>query len=763
MKKVIPGKIKTQLRLDGYYNVLNKYGTQHDSTEYYQWASGSAVSDTELADLYAGNGLFSTIIDAPADDATKNGIDLGIKDKDLQKQLDNHLQTIRYQSKFAKALRWARLFGGAAVVMLVDDGRLLQDPLNWRDVHGVEELLVYGRNEMYPLWVNGYENNPDDEDYRRGGTGIPEYYQVNSVYGNYVVHSSRCLVFHNSDIPESSTMANLYRTWGIPEYLRIREELRNASIGPGYSIRLLERLSMVTYKMKNLAGVLSTADGEDTVLQRMEMLDLARNLLNMVIIDADGEDVGVQSLSVAGVKDILDNACAMLSAVSHIPQTRLFGRSPAGENATGESDLENYKEFVGGLQNGDLRDNTRTLVELILRGMVWNREVEEIPEYTVTYKSAWSPSDDEKAAQDQAAAAAQLTRAQTAGTYVTNGIVEAEEVRRAMVRDEQFDPENILTEADIHQDWGLGGADTQQEAADGQQQNVADASGLVTDEGDCGYVAGFVVQDGKILCGRRSDGQGWCGPGGHIEPKETPGVAFRREAKEEFGIDVGNITYAASDITSGNLPIERGGTGAGTAADACRALGAMRNTGGTFTGTVYFANGTMHYVGSAGDAHFRSMTASEDIHAKRVFEAVYNDYAELMPRGEDTEPGDIIALDTNSQQEKYAKATNLSSRIAGIHSDEYGMLIGGEQVNDGEDFLEKNLPLFIPVSLAGRVHTKVIGPVNTGDCIVLSHIPGVGRAAKPCEYVDPCKVVGYAVEGDDLTEQRRLKVRVRGA
>ena len=29
MKKVIPGKIKTQLRLDGYYNVLNKYGTQH--------------------------------------------------------------------------------------------------------------------------------------------------------------------------------------------------------------------------------------------------------------------------------------------------------------------------------------------------------------------------------------------------------------------------------------------------------------------------------------------------------------------------------------------------------------------------------------------------------------------------------------------------------------------------------------------------------------------------------------------------------------
>lgn len=542
MKKVIPGKVKTQLRLDGYYNVLNKYGTQHDSTEYYQWASGTAVSDAELADLYAGNGLFATIIDAPADDATKNGIDLGIKDKDLQKQLDDRLQTIHYQSKLSKALRWARLFGGAAVVILVDDGRLLQEPLNWRDVHGVDELLVYGRNEMLPLWINGYENNPDDEDYRKGGTGIPEYYQVNSVYGNYTVHSSRCLIFHNSDIPEGSTLANLYRTWGIPEYMRIREELRNASIGPGYSIRLLERLSMAIYKMKNLANVLSTADGEDAVLQRMEMLDLARNLLNMVFIDADGEDLGIQSLSVAGVKDILDNACAMLSAVSHIPQTRLFGRSPAGENATGESDLENYKEFVGGIQSGDLRDNTRTLVELVLRGMVWSGEIKEVPEYTVTYKSAWSPSDDEKATQDQAVAAAQLTRAQTASTYVTNGILESAEVRRALVQDEQFDPENILTETDLNQeqDWGLTDARGQIPTSGdfSRQENP-----IVTDEGDCGYVAGFVLNDGRILCGRRSDGQGWCDPGGHIEPGETPSVAFRREAKEEFNIDVGGITY----------------------------------------------------------------------------------------------------------------------------------------------------------------------------------------------------------------------------
>lgn len=531
-KKIIPGRIKPQLRHDGYYNVLTKYGTSRDSTEHYEWTSGSAVNDSQLADLYTGNGLFASILDAPADDATKNGIDLGIKDKDVQKLLDDHLQELKYQSKLATAIKWARLFGGSLVVMLVDDGRLLQQPLNWRDVHGVEELLVYGRNEAFPLWVNGYENNPDDDDYRKGGTGVPEYYQINSVYGSYTVHSSRCLVFHNGKLPEGSTMASLYRTWGIPEYMRIREELRNASIGTGYSIRLLERLCMATYKMKNLSNILSTANGEDAVLQRMEMLDLARNVLNMVFIDADGEDVGVQSLSVAGVKDILDNACTMLSAVSHIPQTRLFGRSPAGENATGDGDLTNYKEFVGGIQSGDLRDNTRTLVELVLRGMVWRREISEVPEYTITYNSAWSMSDEDKATQEQTIAAAQLTRAQTASTYVTAGILETTEVRRAMVGDEQFDPENILTGEDVQQDWGL--TDTSEpgvpdDSESGQAEDSAE--NIVTDDGaDCGYVAGFAEDDFDESKHKRDNSGKFSSTGGSSSKSDKSSVTKQKES-----------------------------------------------------------------------------------------------------------------------------------------------------------------------------------------------------------------------------------------
>ena len=63
----------------------------------------------------------------------------------------------------------------------------------------------------------------------------------------------------------------------------------------------------------------------------------------------------------------------MLSAVSHIPQTPLFGRSPDGMNSTGESDLQNYYDYCGEIQTNDVLDNTRKVVELVFRGIIYGK------------------------------------------------------------------------------------------------------------------------------------------------------------------------------------------------------------------------------------------------------------------------------------------------------------------------------------------------------------------------------------------------------
>ena len=67
---------------------------------------------------------------------------------------------------------------------------------------------------------------------------------------------------------------------------------------------------------------------------------MVRNILNTLAIDKD-DDYDIKSISLSGVKDILDKTQTMLSAVSEIPVTILFGRFTGGQNATGDMILNN--------------------------------------------------------------------------------------------------------------------------------------------------------------------------------------------------------------------------------------------------------------------------------------------------------------------------------------------------------------------------------------------------------------------------------------
>lgn len=169
----------------------------------------------------------------------------------------------------------------------------------------------------------------------------------------------------------------------------------------------------------------------------------------------------------------------------------------------------------------------------------------------------------------------------------------------------------------------------------------------------------------------------------------------------------------------------------------------LKLTGGTL-------NGNLEVIGT--------INATGNISGAKVIGAVYNDYAEFFPRGEETEPGDIISLDCSKDIEQYHKAKVGENRIIGVHSDEFSHIIGGDKYEDPDIYMKENLKKYIPVGLVGRVHTKLMGTIRIGDYIVPSEISGVGRA-----YVDgdPINsIIGYAVESDNKTGIRRLKVKL---
>ena len=145
------------------------------------------------------------------------------------------------------------------------------------------------------------------------------------------------------------------------------------------------------------------------------------------------------------------------------------------------------------------------------------------------------------------------------------------------------------------------------------------------------------------------------------------------------------------------------------------------------------------------------------ITATAVYNAVWNDYAEFFPRGEETEPGDIIALSLNDVDEKYVKASKNTSKAIGVHSNTFGHLIGGEKPTDGQDFVEYNLPKFIPVGLCGRCYAKIVGKVKKGDFIVISDIPGVGKVYNK-DIDDNIDIIGMACENSDCQDIKLIKI-----
>lgn len=543
----------SEFRMDGYINVLNGFGTSRDSSEAYEYLPESAIPDISLVSHYETNGLFAKIIDTPAEEAIKHGFDLALNDANCEQYIEDTLDMLDWENKSATAIKWARLFGGALIVMMIADGGELTDPVDWNAIRSIDELRVYERPVVQPDWANLYSTAGRDGLHRRSKFGMPQYYQINSIYGSFVVHESRCLLFRNGLLPEY-TMAPEYRFWGMPEYSRIRRALREVSTSHGHATRLMERMVQPIYKQRELASTLQREGGDDEVMQRLRLIDRARSFLSTIVIDADGEEYDFKTFQLSGIKDILEANCNLLSAVTNIPQTILFGRSPAGENSTGASDLENYYNFIERIQKMMLRDNLLTVLDAAFRAGVSSGEIEQVPDYKLTFDPLWSLSETDQAMVDQTKAATALTRAQTAQLYVDMQVIDPSEVRKGLASTDEFNLEELLDdqEGDLL-DWGLGQL---------PENGLPVPSPLPTD-GDarndsaagCTAAATIVVKGGKALIGRRRDGAGWCGPGGHIEAGETPEQAARREAWEEFRIRLRSLTPLAK---LDNLPQEYG-------------------------------------------------------------------------------------------------------------------------------------------------------------------------------------------------------------
>ena len=486
------GKAVRPYRADGYVNLMNRYGTAKDATEHYQFAPEPDIPDDSLTLLYEGNGLFAKIIDAPAEEAIKHGFTLDdVSDQEVETFYQEALDELDWEEVAMTGIKWARLFGGAIAVMLINDGGGLEEPLNWKKIKSIDDIRVYDRSVIQPDFSTLFSYDPRHPFSTRGSRlGMPEFYRVNSRYGSFVVHESRCLIFQNGVLPENSSNT-IYQFWGMPEYIRIHRALRDAEVAHGSGPKMLDRSVQPVYKMKDLAALLATEEGESQVLKRLQVIDLARGLLNSLVIDNEGEDYDFKSFQYTGVADVIDATCNFLSALTNIPQSILFGRAPQGMSDTGEADQENWYSYNGRIQKRMLKSNLRYLLSIIFQAGVYTGEVDEVPKIKIKFNPLKTLSDSEQAELDNKKASTALIKAQTVQIYRDMEVIDSIEIRKKLADSGEFEIDTILDEYEDEED--LLAAYTGQEVAPG-------FTGSLAESGDFDqYASGEKGGPGKIL------------------------------------------------------------------------------------------------------------------------------------------------------------------------------------------------------------------------------------------------------------------------
>jgi len=417
--------MKSKINYDGWFNLLASMGRGKDRQTNTQVSAVGFIDYITLEVMYRDNGFARKVIDIPANEMTREWIEI---QNDPGMEALKKLKKLKAKKKFKQFLSWGGLYGGAVMVMGIDDGGDLEQPVNENGIRDIYFLRVYDRHNV--SWsIADIDNDPMSEHY-----GLPSVYTINAyTTGNsFRVHRSRLLFNYGNEIPERNRVAN--SGWGDSMLQSVFTQLRDLGIVNSAGVSITQDFIQTMMQIENLAELIA-AGKEDLVQKRLEIIDLSRSINNTILLDKEEQFTKISS-SVTGLPELIGNYALNLSAVTGIPLTKLFGRAPAGLNATGESDIRNFYDDISSKQEDVLKEPIQTLVRYIMLSKDGGYGGKINQDAALEFKPLWQMDEKEDAIWKK-------TIAETDNIYINNGVLSPEEV--AISRFESgFNPDTVI-------------------------------------------------------------------------------------------------------------------------------------------------------------------------------------------------------------------------------------------------------------------------------------------------------------------------------
>jgi phage-related protein (TIGR01555 family) len=366
-------------RVDGWFNSLTGLGTDRDKTQSTDFTPGPVLTDEQAEGLYVEDDMASRACDALPEEAFKKGYEFKVQSMEREgasdtvvKDLDGHktdteievaeageiasavkdyADAMGFQEKFVDAVIWGRVFGGGAIFLGInDDQEDLSMPLNEKTIKSFTHMNVIDKRYMSPQKWYTDPTSPNfgkPETYLITGDGVNSTTVSAFKDGIPEVHETRLSLFGGTRTPLRKKQDN--NGFDISILQKMNEVLADWGTSWSALANLITDANQGVYSMEGLIDAIANEDTE-TIVKRMQLIDMSRSVARAVVLDADGESFERQNFTWSGIKEPFQLLMLRLSAVAGMPATILMAQSPAGMDATGESDLKWWEATVKAAQ-----------------------------------------------------------------------------------------------------------------------------------------------------------------------------------------------------------------------------------------------------------------------------------------------------------------------------------------------------------------------------------------------------------------------------
>jgi phage-related protein (TIGR01555 family) len=306
--------------------------------------------------LYRNHWIVRRIVKVVPEDMLKNWFQYVSDIKPEEIDLLHKAERItRLRRSLTHGMNWGRLYGGAAGLMLLEgQDELLEEPLDLDAIMpgDFKGILIADR------WSGVYPDSELVDNINDPEFGLPKYYMFRSQEKGgevYKVHHSRIVRFEGYDLPEWERQAETY--WGMSVIESVYEELKKRDNTSANIAGLIFLANLRILKMSDLGQALTATPTQvqKDLYNTVQMQNWLQSNFGIYLMDKEDEFQQFTLQNFRGIADVYECFMMDIAGAANIPITRLFGRSPAGLNATGENDMRNYYDFIESEQETYLR------------------------------------------------------------------------------------------------------------------------------------------------------------------------------------------------------------------------------------------------------------------------------------------------------------------------------------------------------------------------------------------------------------------------